>query len=398
MNFLFHASRSDFSSRYLQKMIAQEGSPLEFTMLPYDYMSSLCPVASNNAKSKGPSRRDFGLQGLLCCSHINKRFLKGVLEIIFLFYLARVWWSSSSQITNLPANLRKPALAMLNMLAVERPFFKDWKFKESPDVAFIKLYPEIVKQQEEVWERSEKKLTDNLSHYQNRSKENTKPTIAQNTAKDLDAYKTAPKSASGNRVPTKKIVTAETREALLKVLPKVFQTHKVCSFEMIRQGLRDLAMSLSTLLKADPRITKLAADGGDAPLEELQEIISQVATNIHGSYILKSSPDHPEHDLLRKVVIDLLLANANLKRAECYGQIPGLRRSAPVLHYPMQSLHAGGVVCCSGTTGRELGRSPDEPMAGRNQCGAVWRGLPRSYAGGLPERRTGAVLRETLCP
>ncbi|KDP23891.1 hypothetical protein JCGZ_26633 [Jatropha curcas] len=29
----------------------------------------------------------------------------------------------------------------------------------------------------------------------------------------------------------------------------------------------------------------------------------------------------------------------------------------------------GRVVCCSGTTGRELGRSPDEPMAGRNQCG-----------------------------
>lgn len=41
-----------------------------------------------------------------------------------------------------------------------------------------------------------------------------------------------------------------------------------------------------------------AAFGVDAP-EELQEIINQVATNIHGLYVLKSSPEHPEYDPLR---------------------------------------------------------------------------------------------------
>lgn len=71
------------------------------------------------------------------------------------------------------------------------------------------------------------------------------------------------------------------------------------SFQLICQGLRDLAISQSTLPKADPRIAVAAASGADAPPEELQEIISQVATNIHGSYVLKSSPDHPQYDPLR---------------------------------------------------------------------------------------------------
>lgn len=42
-----------------------------------------------------------------------------------------------------------------------------------------------------------------------------------------------------------------------------------------------------------------AAYGVDAPPEELQEIINQVAMNIHGLYVLKSSPEHPEYDPLR---------------------------------------------------------------------------------------------------
>lgn len=74
------------------------------------------------------------------------------------------------------------------------------------------------------------------------------------------------------------------------------------SFQLICQGLRDLAISQSTLPKADPRIAIAAASAADSPPEELQEVISEVATNIYGFYVLKSSPDHPEYDPLRCVI------------------------------------------------------------------------------------------------
>lgn len=55
--------------------------------------------------------------------------------------------------------------------------------------------------------------------------------------------------------------------------------------------------------KVDPKSKKLTAarNGLEAPPEELQKVITQVAVNIHGSYVLISSPDHPEHDQLRLV-------------------------------------------------------------------------------------------------
>lgn len=33
----YHGSKTDFSARYLQRMIAQEGSPIQFTMNPYGF-------------------------------------------------------------------------------------------------------------------------------------------------------------------------------------------------------------------------------------------------------------------------------------------------------------------------------------------------------------------------
>lgn len=112
-------------------------------------------------------------------------------------------------------------------------------------------------------------------------------------------------------------MSEETREALPRVLPKVFQTHKVCSFQQICQGLRQLAISQSTLPKGDARMVVAAAYGVDSP-EELQEIINQVAININDLYVLKSSPEHPEYDPLRGIVIGLLRARSHVKKAEVF--------------------------------------------------------------------------------
>ena len=66
-----------------------------------------------------------------------------------------------------------------------------------------------------------------------------------------------------------------------------------------------MAVSESNRPKGVAGEAKAAALGVDAPQEELLEIISQVATDIHGVYVSKSSFDHPQYDPLRLSVIPL---------------------------------------------------------------------------------------------
>lgn len=62
-----------------------------------------------------------------------------------------------------------------------------------------------------------------------------------------------------------------------------------------------MAVRKSSLPKVDPKTKRVidAAYGVDAPQHELQKVICQVAADIHGLYVLKSSPEHSEHDRLR---------------------------------------------------------------------------------------------------
>lgn len=95
--------------------------------------------------------------------------------------------------------------SFLNIFAVERPSFKDWKFKENVDTLFAELYPDIVRKQEQAWEVMGKNIS--------------------------AAFDRAGKSVSKNVITKpKKTMTDETREALRKALPKVLQTHKVCRY------------------------------------------------------------------------------------------------------------------------------------------------------------------------
>lgn len=70
---------------------------------------------------------------------------------------------------------------------------------------------------------------------------------------------------------------------------------------MICEGLRDLAVSTSTVPKADPRMFVVAAKGAEAPIDELKAVISEVAISIHGVYVSKSSSQYPEYNQLRLV-------------------------------------------------------------------------------------------------
>ncbi|KAL6551869.1 hypothetical protein OROGR_008023 [Orobanche gracilis] len=64
----YHNAASEMTKRYMEKMIAQESSQIDFSMSSYDYLSSLCPGTSSvGFSSKGPSIRkvfdDFTTEG-----------------------------------------------------------------------------------------------------------------------------------------------------------------------------------------------------------------------------------------------------------------------------------------------------------------------------------------------
>ncbi|KAI6695383.1 hypothetical protein NL676_023093 [Syzygium grande] len=218
----------------------------------------------------------------------------------------------------------------LIVFATERSSLRDWKFKQETDVSFMKKYPDIVSKQKRIWEGIEteimKSLTkpeqgDKIGRGQDNSKNaQTKVAMASRADKPPSSDKTSIK-ATGRVAPGRRTMSNETLEALPKALLKIFQSHKVCDFQFICQRLRGLALSQATLPKADPRMEKAAALGVDAPPDELKKVITQVAVNIHELYVLKSSPEHPELDPLREVVINLLIGkgpNATLKRAEIF--------------------------------------------------------------------------------
>ncbi|KAL2927382.1 DNA-directed RNA polymerase III subunit RPC5 [Bienertia sinuspersici] len=195
--------------------------------------------------------------------------------------------------------------AVLREIAVERPSCKDWKFKEPVDVSFMKLYPKVVEQQQKLWQDTEQQV---LQIIAKRSKNSTR--LGSSTPSDEGASR--PNNVA--RPVSNYSMSKETREALPKVLRKLFQTHKVCS-------LTDMAVTVSSHPKADVKAALImaAAKGVDAPEKELQAAICEFTVNVHGVYVLKSSSEYPEYDPLRKLVIDLFLGsgpNAKLKKGE----------------------------------------------------------------------------------
>lgn len=69
------------------------------------------------------------------------------------------------------------------------------------------------------------------------------------------------------------------------------------SFQRICQLLRDVAISKDVHAKGGA-LERSAAAGLDAPPEELRAIINQVAIDIHGVYVSRTSTDH-SYDGLR---------------------------------------------------------------------------------------------------
>ncbi|KAK8694706.1 hypothetical protein V6N13_072253 [Hibiscus sabdariffa] len=360
----YHSSKSDFSAQYLHRMMTEQSCPIEFTMSPYDYIDSLCPLPSSSNKSQGPSRRfllsiplEERLKTLLTKGPSLHRFsaLRSFAEEVpieeFFEVLQKqallvqgLWAPKSSllfpedpskslardyvllsfsnnplisfkEVDDLSTSRKEEVKGILNILAVKRMAFKDWKLKWDADNKFKKEYPDIVKKQEQNWKTGEEYVLSLIRRGAKGGPSRTKPGPVIKPEKAANSDKVARKVAPGAQAG--RTMSDETREAVLKALKKVFQTYKVCSLQLIRKGLRDLALSESTLPKADARLVVKAAFGADAPEHELQEVVSRVAVELpRGLFVLKSSPENPEYDPLREVVINLLRVKEKLKKAD----------------------------------------------------------------------------------
>ncbi|KAK4728502.1 hypothetical protein R3W88_021490 [Solanum pinnatisectum] len=358
----YHGARSDISARYLQKMAMQEGSPVPFSMSPVDYLNAFCPGRPTDIDRlkilrtrlsqlpleervriwllEGPPIHRFDALKHLAPDNSADEIIR-VLQI-YAQLVQGLWVPKSSLVYGTNSGVEvlarnfvlyeftkgilikksvfgrrpeflKAATPALKSLAVERPDLNDWKLKEHPDKKFENLYGDVVREQQATWECLGKQINDVLPGGRNR------PTMKNplNPNADIPALPSGDKPTSSSLLRTS--MSEEIREALPKALQEVFRTYKVCSFQQIRQGLRKLGVSKSYPPKGAPRKAITASiDVFDAPQEEIQAVINQVAVNIHGVYVLKSSPDNPQYDTLRKVVIDLFMAegpSAKLKKA-----------------------------------------------------------------------------------
>jgi DNA-directed RNA polymerase-3 subunit RPC5 len=356
-------ARSNISARYGRKMVAQSANEVPFSLNSHEYISALCPTTSNHATiSNGPSKRELLLLPLEdriktlllegspvhkfnALKHIAPESDSDVLSVLqkFAHVIQGLWvpksgliyakeqskeilardyilllFSKSSVISNtqLPQKpeLLKYMKEVLKILAVERPSLADWKFKEPCDVSFIKLHQDLVKEQQQSWDRKETQITNIVFGKASR------PSIKNPPKADVDSKNTS------NTVMQKTSSKASSmpdaiRKALPKALRRVFQAQQVCSFEQVCARLRDLAISESNLAKGGAK-DLIEAAGGVNYREELLEIIKQDAIDIHGVFVSKSPNDgirdrDPFLIDYRRIVIDLLRAekNAKLKKA-----------------------------------------------------------------------------------
>ena len=146
-------------------------------------------------------------------------------------YVLTLFWRSpvvSFSSLHPPHSLKNMVNKFLNIFATERSSVKDWKFKEKTDNAFMKLYPDIVKKQEELWEDLEKRLK-NTSGDGKSSRAMKSASITSKPVTSLNSDKSLTKGAS--EVVGGKTIPDDFRETLAsKVLPKVIQNHKVCRY------------------------------------------------------------------------------------------------------------------------------------------------------------------------
>ncbi|WVZ12312.1 hypothetical protein V8G54_016842 [Vigna mungo] len=282
----YHSCKSDLSSRYLEQMMGQESSPMNFTMRAFDYVTALCPGGTSNNLSKVPSKRDllslpveerlkkmletYPPQRFSAIKHFVPEYSEEEILKFLQQHAILLWglWTAKSSLLypngGVESLARDYVLLMFSknlkvqssdmnvrgeLTAHVKEFLKHfgletanldksagepkpyWKFKERPDESFKKLYPDIVEKQERLFKGLEQHLPGLVSNAGKRK-------IGKSAVANQGVNNEALKSASSDQGKTslagvstgKMTMSNETRHALPIALKKLFQTNKVCRY------------------------------------------------------------------------------------------------------------------------------------------------------------------------
>lgn len=188
---------------------------------------------------------------------------------------------------------------LLRPFSVERPLFKDWKFKENPDSLFIKQYPEIVKAQEHAWSIREEKIMESLGSGGKSISSYSKNSVNLVTTSRATGSIEPCHNKERNNVNSSVATTVPTggQDGLAKAIMELLRIHKVLSLNSVMQGLQEKA---------------------NAGLHEVENIASQIAIKVHKVYVLKSL-GKPALDQFRNVAIKYFIGHeygAKVKKQE----------------------------------------------------------------------------------
>ncbi|TKW09555.1 hypothetical protein SEVIR_6G110200v4 [Setaria viridis] len=352
----YQPTGSNISTKYHDKMISNEGGPIDFTMRNSDYVMSLCPGASTSSRhiNKCQAIREMLLLPLeerlkkwftevsevnqfdalkhLAPTYSEEEILKVLPEYA---YLVRGLWVCKSSLLFDDGYASKRDRVLLEFTKMEsipsdtldawirlddpkrkrilfplckrRGILKDYKFI-SADLSFLKRYPHIVNEQECAWSAREMILHESpkmCSTVPRKGKNSTRPNVASkgphpNTSKGRDG----PAQGSDDLVQS--------------VLGTVFTANKVRSMQAVVRDLRQLAAKYASNRKDVSKFQALSDAAkycASLPHDKLKSSILLVAVDVHDVFVAK----HENKLALRNVLILLFRKkepNATLTKQE----------------------------------------------------------------------------------
>ncbi|XP_066330173.1 uncharacterized protein [Miscanthus floridulus] len=352
----YQPAGSNIATKYHDKMISNEGAPIDFTMSTSDYVTSLCPGASTSSKhiNKCQAIREMLLLPLEEClkkwftevSEVNEfdalkhlaptyseeEILKVLPEYA---YLVRGLWVCKSSLLfddeyaskrdrvlleftkrdSIPLNIIDAWIRVddlkrkriLSPLCRRRGILKDYKFI-SADLSFLKRYPHVVNEQECAWSAREMTI---------RESQKMCTTVARKTKNSARPNLTSkgphPNMSKGRDGPSQ-----GSDDLVLSVLGTVFTANKVRSMQAIIRDLRQLAAKYASNRKDGSKLQALsnaAKSCASLPPDELNKSICQVAVPVHSVFVAK----HEDRLALRNIFILLFKhkePNATLTKQE----------------------------------------------------------------------------------
>lgn len=342
ISLIYQPAGSNTATKYHDKMIANEGVPIDFTMSSSCYLTSLCPGASTSRKriNKFQAIREMLLLPLE--ERLKKWFteVSGVnrfdalkdlaptcseVEILKMLpecaYLVRGLWVCKSSLLfdgvysspmdrilleftkrdPVPSNILEPFINLignramrdwiLSPLCKRRQILKDHKFI-SADLSFIKRYPHIVNEQECAWSARETTLRESLEMSTTLAKKtmsSTRPNVAsKGPHSNMSKGRDGPSQGSD--------------DLARSVLGTVFTANKVRSMQAVVRDLRQLAAKYASNRKDGSKLQALcnaAKNCASLPHDELNRKIHLVAVPVHSVFVAK----HEDKRALRNIFI-----------------------------------------------------------------------------------------------